>query len=221
MQFDLVECEIVQRLSRFVAKVKINNQEMLVHIRNTGRLPELLEKGAIGLLERKYGGKYNWHLKAVRKNDFYVYIDSLLAPKLLLEYITKTKLFDVKSLKLEPRYNKHHKFDILINDDILIETKSVNLVKNDIAMFPDAPTIRGTKHIELLKNIYKDKSYKPFVVFVIQRPDAKGFTPNYETDKDFSKSLIEAKNMGLNILCFDCYTSSKEIYIRGEVSLGF
>lgn len=221
MQFKLKECEIVERLNRFVAKVMIDNKETLVHIRNTGRLPELLKKGSIGLLERKETGKYQWHLKAVKKDDFYVYIDSLLAPKLFLEYIRKTNLFDIKSLKLEPKYDKHHKFDILINDNILIETKSVNLVKNNIAMFPDAPTVRGTKHIELLKNIYKNKTYTPFIVFVVQRPDAKAFSPNYETDEAFSKSLIEAKNMGVNIICFDCHTSSDEIYIRGEISLAF
>ncbi len=221
MQFDLKECIVLERLNRFVAKVLIDDKEELVHIRNTGRLPELLIRRAKGLLEPKTSGKYRWHLKAVLKNDFWVYIDSLLAPKLLIEYIKNTHIFDVKSLKTEPSYDKHHKFDILINNHILIETKSVNLVKDGIAMFPDAPSVRGTKHIELLKKIHQDKTYKPMIVFVIQRPDSKAFKPNKETDKEFSKSLLEAKNMGLNILCFDCYTSSSEIYIRGSVDMAF
>jgi len=217
MQFDLKECIVLERLNRFVAKVIVDNEETLVHIRNTGRLPELLVKGAKGLLEKKEGGKYNWHLKAVNKNGRWVYIDSLLAPKLFLDFIRKENLFDIKSLKLEPKYGDNHKFDILINNEVLIETKSVNLVKDEIAMFPDAPSERGTKHIELLKNIHITKEYKPMIVFVVQRPDAKAFKPNEETDPNFSEALKQAKEMGLDILCFDCYTSENEIFIKGQI----
>ncbi len=221
MQFDLKECIVLERLNRFVAKVLIDGKETLVHIRNTGRLPELLTEGAKGLLEKKEGGKYSWHLKAVNKNGHWVYIDSLLAPKLFLEFVKKEHLFDIKSLKLEPRYGKNHKFDILINDNIIIETKSVNLVKGDTAMFPDAPSERGTKHIELLKEIYRTKEYKPVIVFVVQRPDAKVFKPNEETDPHFSKALIEAKEMGIDILCFDCHTKEDEIFIKGQIPKAF
>lgn len=221
MRFELKECIVLERLNRFVAKVLIDNKETLVHIRNTGRLPELLQTGAKGLLEKKEGGKYQWHLKAVNKNGYWVYIDSLLAPKLFLDFAKKEGLFDIKSLKLEPKYGDSHKFDILINNDIVIETKSVNLVKEGIAMFPDAPSERGTKHVELLKNIYKTKEYKPMIVFVVQRPDAKVFKPNEETDKAFSKALKEAKDMGIDILCFDCYTSENEIFIKGQIPKAF
>ncbi|GAB6078212.1 DNA/RNA nuclease SfsA [Hydrogenobaculum acidophilum] len=221
MQFELKECIVLERLNRFVAKVLIDNKETLVHIRNTGRLPELLQRGVKGLLEKKEGGKYQWHLKAVNKNGYWVYIDSLLAPKLFLDFAKKEGLFDIKSLKLEPKYGNSHKFDILINNKIVIETKSVNLVREDIAMFPDAPSERGTKHVELLKNIYKTKEYKPMIVFVVQRPDAKVFKPNEETDPAFSKALKEAKDIGIDILCVDCYTSENEIFIKGEIPKAF
>ncbi len=221
MRFELKECIVLERLNRFVAKVLIDDEEILVHIRNTGRLPELLQKGAKGLLEKKESGKYNWHLKAVNKNGYWIYIDSLLAPKLFLDFIRKEKLFDIKSLKLEPKYGGHHKFDILINDKIIIETKSVNLAKDNIAMFPDAPSERGTKHVELLKEIYKTREYKPMIVFVVQRPDTKAFKPNEETDPKFSKALKEAKDMGIDILCFYCHTSENEIFIKGQIPKAF
>jgi sugar fermentation stimulation protein A len=99
MQFDLKECIVLERLNRFVAKVIVDNEETLVHIRNTGRLPELLVKGAKGLLEKKEGGKYNWHLKAVNKNGHWVYIDSLLAPKLYNERKKAKKKMKRKKLK--------------------------------------------------------------------------------------------------------------------------
>jgi len=221
MQFDLKECTVLERLNRFVAKVIVDNKETLVHVRNTGRLPELLVKGAKGLLEKKEGGKYQWHLKAVNKNGHWVYIDSLLAPKLFLDFIKKEGWFDIKSLKLEPKYGNHHKFDILINKEIIVETKSVNLVKDGIAMFPDAPSERGTKHIELLKKIYATKEYKPMIVFVIQRPDSNVFKPNEETDPSFSKALKEAKEIGIDILCLDCHTSENEIFIKGQIPKAF
>jgi DNA-binding sugar fermentation-stimulating protein len=52
---------------------------------------------------------------------------------------------------------------------------------------------------------------------VVQRPDAKAFKPNEETDPNFSEALKQAKEMGLDILCFDCYTSENEIFIKGQI----
>ncbi|MEM3845339.1 MAG: DNA/RNA nuclease SfsA [Candidatus Parvarchaeota archaeon] len=65
------------------------------------------------------------------------------------------------------------------------------------------------------------KTHRPLIVFVVQRPDAKCFKPNYEMDIFFSKELLRAKELGVEILCFDCYTSADEIYIRGEIPTAF
>ncbi len=205
----------LERINRFVGRVEIEGREEKALIRNTGRLKELLKHGAEVFLREKSTGKYRYEILLVSTGKHLVCIDSHLPPKLLAEHIkARGYPWRYQNIRFEPKVGSS-RLDLLINSRILVETKSVNLVRDKTALFPDAPTLRGTRHIEEL--IKAHPTYTPAVVFVIQRPDATAFSPNKETDPVFSKTLKEFACRGHTIKAFRCEVNPDEIYIKEEV----
>lgn len=100
--------------------------------------------------------------------------------------------------------------------DLAVEVKGVTLVKDSIALFPDAETIRGRKHLrELL--MLKEKGCRAAVFFVAQRGDATSFSPNSANDPRFSVALSEAKEGGVEIYAFSSNVTLTEIWILREI----
>jgi len=102
--------------------------------------------------------------------------------------------------------------------DCLVEVKSVSLVHNNKALFPDAPTVRGARHMKELKNAVSS-GFRADVIFIIQRGDAESFAPNFAMDPDFSGALREASENGVNISAYTCQVTEKLISIRQEVPI--
>lgn len=222
-----VEGKFIRRINRFIAEVKINRQVKLVHVPNTGRMKELLVKDAV--VQLKYHPaphkKTEYSLISVEKDGIFVCVDSRVANQLFFDYLDTGQVDDfnnIKDLKREVKFG-NSRFDIGFiqnNHHVLIEVKSVNLVKGHKAMFPDAPTSRGNKHIrELIKA--KEQGIKAGVAFIIQRPDATIFLPHWEMDPDFSKSLVEANSKGVLIKAFTCEVDKDNIEINKEIPILF
>jgi sugar fermentation stimulation protein A len=96
--------------------------------------------------------------------------------------------------------------------------KSVTLVTGGKALFPDAPTVRGRKHLESLTWARRE-GYAAAVVFVIQREDVEAFSPNDAIDADFGSALREAKRHGVDIYAYRCKVSPKEIELADQVAI--
>ena len=95
-----------------------------------------------------------------------------------------------------------------------IEVKNVTLLrKKGIAEFPDAETLRGSKHLrELIKA--SNKGFNIYIVYVVQREDCDYFSIAKDIDKEYAKLLTEAVKKKLKIVCFDCKFTSKGISIN-------
>jgi len=97
-----------------------------------------------------------------------------------------------------------------------MEVKSVTLVRKGVAFFPDAPTERGRLHVESLVWAKKE-GYEAAIMFVVQRDDAEGFSPNDEIDPEFSQALRLAQLKGVSILAYKCRVKPNEIELAGQV----
>ncbi|NLL57188.1 MAG: DNA/RNA nuclease SfsA [Firmicutes bacterium] len=213
-----------QRINRFVALVTDSlGHEMRVHVPNSGRMKELLVPGADVLVSKafKEGRKTLGDLVIVKeKKGGWVCIDARLPGKLLAldlerEDPVNTSLQGWKVLKREPSYGKG-RFDLLLkqgNQFCLVEAKSVTLVKKGTALFPDAPTLRGKRHMEELAKAYSE-GYRAAVIFVVQREDAFSFRPNDEMDPTFGKALRQAVFQGVEVQAFSCQVSPHGVMLR-------
>jgi sugar fermentation stimulation protein A len=103
-----------------------------------------------------------------------------------------------------------------------VETKSVNLVVDGRALFPDAPTERGRRHLGELADAVAS-GHRARAVFIVQRGDAVEMAPHREADELFGEALDRAVALGVEALAYRCRVTPREITITGSipVRLGF
>ena len=199
------------------------------HLRDPGRLEELLFKGVKLLLRpalNPEGRKTRFDVIAVFKDGNWVLINSGFHSDIAQKLIESGLIKELSGYSVEKREYKYgksridfllstnafnpHNFDDELDDDskkMLLEVKGCTLVENGHARFPDAPTTRGRKHVEELTGAM-DEGYRSVVLFLILKEDAVDFAPNRVTDPDFSNSLTAARNSGVLIVPY----SFKNIY---------
>jgi sugar fermentation stimulation protein A len=102
--------------------------------------------------------------------------------------------------------------------DCLIEVKSVSLVRDGQALFPDAPTLRGARHMRELRDAVS-AGLKASVIFIIQREDAQSFSPNDAMDLKFGVALREAERHGVNVSAYTCRVSRESVTLNRQVSV--
>lgn len=217
----------LERPNRFIARVIINGNEETVHVKNTGRCREILRPGAEVILEEadNENRKTKYSLIGAYKDDVLFNIDSQI-PNIVISEAIRNKEIDefqnITFLKREVTF-KNSRFDIYCegnNRKIFIEIKGVTLEKDKTAMFPDAPTQRGLKHVMELIEAVK-MGYEGFIIFLIQMKGVNYFTPNYEMDNKFSEGLKKAAKNGVKILAFDSIVEEDGIILGESINVGF
>ena len=101
-----------------------------------------------------------------------------------------------------------------------MEVKGVTLESNGLAMFPDAPTIRGVKHMEELAKAVKE-GYEEYILFVIQMKEIYGFQSNDKTHPEFGRVLKEVCKSGVHVMAFDCQVGEDFMEIKNQVPVLF
>lgn len=216
---NIVKGAFVSRTNRFIANCEMDGKSQVCHVKNTGRCNELFVKGATVYLQKADNPKRKtlYDLIAVRKGNRLINIDSQIVNGAALEYMPV--LFDnIKLIKPECVYG-NSRFDIYLEtetDKIFVEVKGVTLEKDGTALFPDAPTERGVKHLKELQKAVLD-GYKAYVLFVIQMDNISHFEPNKETHLEFSEELKKAQKNGVTVLAYNCTVTPNEIEIKDKV----
>jgi sugar fermentation stimulation protein A len=213
----------VERLNRFVALAEIAGERVFAHIATSGRLRELLVPGANLLLEASGDAnrKTAYNLRAVWHNEVWVSLDAQVPNKLLNKAFragTFPPLASCDFVRSEPAYGGG-RFDFLLSDEgqpFYIEIKSVTLVEQGTALFPDAPTERGRRHLGHLGSAVAE-GYRAAVIFVIQREDAINFAPNHWTDPAFALALRRAAAAGVDVYAYRCRVNPAGIELAERV----
>lgn len=218
---NIVKGKFISRPNRFIANVEINGKKEVVHVKNTGRCKELLTEGATVFCQKSNNPnrKTKYDLISVYKGERLINMDSQAPNKVFFEYLQSGKCYkDLTYIKGEYTYGDS-RIDFYCESEkekFLIEVKGVTLENDGVVMFPDAPTLRGIKHIdELIKA--KKNGYQTAVAFVIQMDNIKYFTPNKITHKDFADALKRAEKAGVEILCLDCIVTKDTLTIKDKV----
>ena len=225
---NIIKGEFISRPNRFIANVKIENEIHTVHVKNTGRCKELLVPNCTVYLNGSDNPnrKTKYDLIAVekeRKNKppLLINMDSQIVNYVAEEWLKESGFFGKNAtIRREVTFGKSL-FDFFIeteNQKNFLEIKGVTLEKDGIALFPDAPTERGLKHINELIEA-KRKGYSSYILFVIQMKEITEFSPNSETHMEFAKSLKKAEEEGVKIMAMDCDVSPDEIKISKEVKI--
>lgn len=216
---ELVPSRFLRRLNRFAAVVDLNGVETLVHVANSGRMRELLELGNACWLRPARGDhrKTAYDLALVDIGTTLVSADARLPNRIVHRAFSEgalTQFAEYDECHTEVTYGES-RLDICLRGPrgaCFVETKSVTLVEEGAGLFPDAPTIRGRKHVLSLTNAISE-GYRAAVVFVVQREDARFFRPHDDADPDFGQALRQAVDFGVEAYAYTCTVSLNDVIL--------
>jgi sugar fermentation stimulation protein A len=217
-----IPAKLISRPNRFLGAVELNGEHVECFIPNPGRMHELMVPGTRVYLIPRSGGqrKTSYDLTIVEFNDMLVSIDSRLPNAMLKEAITRRKLPEFKGYAVElsePTF-QDSRLDLLLSDganQMLVEAKSCTLLENQIALFPDAPTKRGARHMNTLTKALGIG--RAAVCFIIQRDDAKEWRPNQEMDPLFTENIKKAVQEGVEAYAYICTINLEEVKIKKRI----
>ena len=222
----LIKATLIKRYKRFLADVELTSGEIItVHSANTGSMMGCSDPGSVIWLSDSKNPKrkcrYSWEITETLDNVF-VGINTILSNALVKEAITRNIIKELNgydSIRSEVPYGKENsRIDILLEKEnsskkCYVEVKNVTAVKDKIALFPDAVTKRGTKHIRELIEMVREGN-RGVLCFCVQRKDATAVRPADEIDPEYGKTLREAIKMGVEAIAYRAAVSQTKIELK-------
>ena len=219
--------KFVKRYKRFFADIKVNKEILTAHCPNTGSMMGLLGENNDTWISYNNNPKrkLKYTLEIIKVNNNLVGVNTHLANKIVFEGLQNNSFNEFKKLdeiKSEVFYNKETRFDFLVTKKkkkIFIEVKNVTLFRGkNLAEFPDAPTVRGTKHLKTLVDASK-KGFKTYVLFLVQIEKMTKFKIARDLDKNYYNNYLLAKKSGVQFLAYRCKIDPKEIKIEKKLEI--
>ena len=209
----VISAIFLARPNRFIAHVLVDGKQEVAHVKNTGRCRELLVEGCTVYLSvsDNLERKTKYDLIAVEKRregkaPLVINMDSQIANDVAGEWLRGCALFSPDAKIRREVTHGASRFDFYIEDGdrrAFLEVKGVTLEHDGVAMFPDAPTERGVKHVGELAACKRD-GYEAYVLFVVQMKEIKVVRPHDEMHRAFGDALRAAAEVGVEILAVDC-----------------
>ena len=214
----LTHGRLVRRYKRFLADVVLDDgTKAVAHCTNSGSMKTCLEAGAEVWLspaaDPKRKTRYTWEM--IRIDGDWVGINTSQPNALALEWVTKGLLPGLEGLdglRREVRW-EDSRFDLYGEQDgrgCFMEVKNVTMKEGERALFPDAVTERGRKHLQTLVRV-KKAGMRAVMLYVVQRMDVRIFSPARDIDPAYGKALDEAVHQGVEIIVAQARVSPEGI----------
>lgn len=211
----------LRRYKRFLVDVRMPDKtQKTVYCPNTGRMTSCLRTGCDVLLSKStnLNRKYRYTLELTRPDLCWVGVNTGRANALVEEaarsgVVKELGKFD--RVHAEIKVSAKSRLDFLFqNDDVMmyLEVKNCTLAEDGVAMFPDAVTSRGTKHLKKLLTL-RDQGFEAGVFFCVQRADAQCFSPADHIDKLYGDTLRKVAQAGVQILAYQAEVRPESISI--------
>lgn len=213
---------LVKRYKRFLADVELANGSVItVHCPNSGSMLGCSEPGSPVLISRSDNPrrKYAHTLEMVQAGSVWIGVNTSLTNRLVEEALAKgrvTEIGSIESIAREVKTSEHTRLDFLLTTGgrkTYLEVKNCSLAENGVALFPDAVTVRGAKHLRELMALRKE-GHGAVVFFCVQRRDAESFSPAAVIDPEYAATLKEAHGQGVLVLAYQAEVSPAGIEIR-------
>ena len=217
---NMVPGVFLARPNRFIAHIEIDGKIEVCHVKNTGRCKELLPAGAKVWCQKSSNPnrKTKYDLITVQKGERLINMDSQAPNAAAEEWLRGSGIPGAEQLRREVFYGGS-RFDFAFEREgkaCFLEVKGVTLETDGVCAFPDAPTVRGARHLRELTEAAR-KGFGAYVLFVIQMENVAYLHPNDATDPDFGKALREAEKAGVTVLAMECAVTPDSMRLSREV----
>lgn len=221
---ELVHGRLIKRYKRFLADIELDTGEVIVaHCTNSGSMKSCLENGAEVYLtpvnDPKRKTKFTWEM--IKINGDWVGINTGNPNKLAYEAISNGEipgLDGYTTVKREVKFGDS-RFDVYAENErekCFVEVKNVSMKELEYALFPDAITIRGQKHLKTLIDV-KKQGMRAVMLYIIQRSDVQLFAPAKEIDPAYADLLRQAHEAGVEIMPMQAKVTSTGITLNRKL----
>ena len=223
----LLKGKLIKRYKRFFADVRLDKETVTAHCPNTGSMQGLLDEGneVYLLTNNNPKRKLKYGLEIIKTKKNLVGVNTHMANKIVQHALENNLIKELKNndlIKPEVFFNKETRFDFLIEKNkqkSFVEVKNVTLFRDvNTAEFPDAVTLRGSKHLLTLIDAIK-KGYKSYLIFLVQIQNMEKFKIAKDIDAEYYRNYLIAKKAGVNFLAYRCNISSKKIFIDKKLKI--
>lgn len=226
----LQSASLVRRYKRFLAEVELPDGRFLtVHCPNTGSMVGCLTSGNSVLLSQATNPtrKYPYTLEMIQVDGFWVGVNTSRTNALVREALLQGVIEEfgqIEEVRAEVAVGAGSRLDFFLRTGkrrIYLEVKNCTLVENGVAMFPDAVTARGAKHLSALKRLRRE-GFEAAVLFCVQRGDAVSFSPATAIDPFYAETLVQVEQAGVTVLAYQAEVQPEGIAVvrRLPVVLG-
>ncbi len=227
MQFEtkLQPATLIKRYKRFLADVRTEDgKEFTVHCPNSGSMRGCSTPGSKVMLSTSPNlkRKYPQTLEMIAEGDTWIGVNTMLTNGIVAEAIMAgqiEELQNIDTLTREVCTSKSSRLDLLLErgtEKIYVEIKNCSLVEDGWATFPDAVTVRGTKHLNELARLVTE-GHKGIIFFCVQRKDASRFRPAAHIDPVYAKTLLDVSKKGVQILVYQAEVHPEFIRIQKSI----
>jgi len=216
---------LINRYKRFLADVETEEGRLLtVHCPNSGSMRGCSTPGSEVMISRSDNPKrkYPHTLEMVKVKAGWVGVNTARTNHLAAEAFAKgvvAEIGTVDHIQREVKTSSRTRLDFLLQKGarrIYVEVKNCTLVENDVAMFPDAVTVRGTKHLLELLSL-KQAGFEAVVLFCVQRQDGHSFTAAHHIDPEYGDTLSLVHRHGVLVLAYEADVTPSAIEIVGRL----
>ncbi|MHB9027580.1 MAG: DNA/RNA nuclease SfsA [Candidatus Latescibacterota bacterium] len=206
--FPLTPGVLIRRYQRFLADVRLDNGDIVTaHCSNTGTMLQVSEPGSRVLLSpaRNPLRRTRWDWQLVQVNGLWAGINTAVPNILLREgFVTGAipEFREYDSIRMEVPYGNMSRVDALLSGPrglFYVEAKNVTLVEQDCALFPDAVTARGTKHLDELSTMVR-AGHRAAVFFLVQRREAECAGTAAQIDPVYAARLEQVRGEGVDVM---------------------
>ncbi len=218
---------LIRRYKRFLADIRLDDGQVLtVHCPNSGSMMGCSTPDSRVVLSRSDNPKrkYPWTLEMVRENNVWIGVNTAMTNTLVQEGLENSVIDEfgaIESISREVKVSEHSRLDFLLQaggEKIFLEVKNCSLAENGAAMFPDAVTKRGTKHL-LELDLLRSQGHEAAVLFCIQRMDAEYFIPAEAIDPEYAKTLYAVHAKGVKVLAYRADVKPESVTLAKKLNV--
>ena len=232
----LTDATMLRRYKRFLADVRLPCGEVVTaHCPNTGAMRGCWKPGAAVQLSQSDNPKrkLRWTLERVDMGGGWIGVNTIRVNAIVSAFIAAQRIAALSGyteLRREPKYATadlppnlaNARFDLLLQKtgraDCYLEIKNTTLLDGDELRFPDAVSVRGTKHLELLQRVVRDRN-RGVLVFAANRPEGKFFRAAADIDPDYAAALQRAHQAGVEILALRLRHTADGVELGAQLPL--
>jgi len=218
---------LIKRYKRFLADVHTDDgRQTTVHCPNSGSMRGCSTPGSRVMLSTSPNPnrKYPQTLEMVQEGSTWIGVNTMRTNGIVAEAILEgriTELQGIEKLTREIKTSQSSRLDLLLergNEKIYVEIKNCSLAADGWAMFPDAVTARGTKHLNELESLVQ-QGHQGMLFFCIQRADVERFKPAADIDPLYAQTLKEVAARGVRIVAYQAEVTPEFIEIKQNISI--